>query len=256
MYSHTNALTRLKTETQNTLDFAVLNCNAIPLLKMTINKMAKGDATLKLANPDFFKNSSIPQQLKGYATNYKFNMSKFILLSNFSFFEAYVIDAINEMIIFHQGFDSFAGEAKTRLANSLNPTNSDLLKDRAKLQDSYKPDKNLKYIKHTSNLKKLGYKFPSEYFSPFGIMALEERLGKLRSVEIPDILVDALNFPLSENDKCEFHKIRDIRNKIAHGSCKELGFKHAMNYNKFLRELAVRIDKFLVENYFVIERFA
>ena len=77
----------------------------------------------------------------------------------------------------------------------------------------------------------------------------------LKSVEIPNVLIYGLHLNLSTSDVNRFHSIRDTRNKIAHGESLHLDIRYVMNSNKFLRELAVRIDRHIVDNFFVIEKF-
>jgi len=109
VYAHTKAFVRLKDQTQAVLDFSILVCNAIPLLKMTIKNVEKGKEHTNLAKPDYFKGKPNQEKLKCHAQEYKENLSKYVLLSNFSFFEAYVIDAVNEIFEFHGGGGTNAG---------------------------------------------------------------------------------------------------------------------------------------------------
>ena len=256
MYANTEAFVRLKKQTQAVLNFTVLISNSVPLLKMTIKNIEKGIESAQLANPDYFKGEQNQDQLKGYAAEYKENLSKYILLSNFSYFEAYVSDAIEEIFNFHGGAQKMMEAERLRCQMHVNPTKESVIENRRKLQDSYKKHKNLKYQKHTNLLKSENFKFPSELLSSYGVLKLADELKSLKSVGIPNILVDGLHFPMPEDDIKEFHRIRDIRNNIAHGQTKSFDMPSAMKYNKFLRELSVKIDSHIVNNYFVIEKFA
>lgn len=256
MYAHTESFITLREQSQSVLDFAVLIANSVPLLKMTLKKIDQNVAGMQLANPDYFKGQQNPGQLKQFAQQYKNNLGKYVLLSNFSYFEAYVSDAIDEIFKFHGGVEAMIAASQLRCSKHVNPTDVDIVNNRKKLQDSYDRHKKPKYMKYTNLLKKKNFKFPSELLSAYGVRKLKEDLKNLRSVGIPDILMTGLHFDMKEAEVQEFHKIRDIRNAIAHGKRKTLDIPRAMECNRFLRDLAVRIDNHIVSNYFVIEEFA
>lgn len=255
MYPNTKAFNRLREQTQAVLDFTVLISNAVPLLKMTIKQIERGDAKVQLAKADYFKGEQNQRLLKESASEYKSNLSKYVLLSNFSYFEAYVSDATNEIFEFHGGIEKMIKAARERCKQHVNPEDESIINSRRKLQDSYTASKDQKYIKHTNQLLKLNYKFPSELLSSYGIIKLNEELKNLKSKGIPSLLVDGLHFPMSKTEVDEFHRIRDIRNRIAHGKRKSYDMPNAMKCNRFLRELAVRVDSHIVNNYFIIEKF-
>lgn len=194
--------------------------------------------------------------MKSYAKEYKSDLSKYILLSNFSYFEAYVINSIEEIFKFHGGFDVMLKESQLRCNQDINSNDAFVTLNKKKLQDSYDEKKKQKYEKHTKELKKVNYKFPSELLSSYGVIKLKEELKNLKSVGIPDILINGIHMNINDDDVKEFHRIRDIRNSIAHGKNKGFDITAAMQCNTFLRNLAVKIDKHIVGNYFVIERFS
>jgi hypothetical protein len=256
MYAHTESFKVLKNQTQEILDFAVLIDNSVPLLKMTIKNIEKKVDGINLANPDFFTRPPDNEQLKNYAKEYKNNLSKYVLLSNFSYFEAYVINSIEEIFEFHGGFDNMLKASQLRCNQHIDSSNDIVKQNKRKLQDSYDKKKKEKYEKYSNLLKQVNYKFPSELLSSYGIMKLKEELKNLKSIGIPDILINGLHLFLSDDDIKEFHRIRDIRNSIAHGKNQGFNMKSAMKCNTFLRDLSVKIDKHIVNNYFVIERFS
>ncbi len=131
-----------------------------------------------------------------------------------------------------------------------------LIEVRRHLQDSFSKRKCQKYEKYTQLLKEKNYKFPSELLSSYGVIKLNDELQKLRSVGIPDILSNGLHFALSEKETTNFHRIRGFRNDIAHGRRNDFTVSSAMECNRFLRELAVRIDNHIVTNFFVIEAYS
>lgn len=256
MYPNTESFLRLRAQTQAVLDFTVLISNSVPLLKMTIKNIEKGINGIQLANPDYFKGDQNQEQLKSYAADYKINLSKYLLLSNFSYFEAYVSDAIEEMFKFHGGSEQLINDARRRCRKHINPSDTVINENRKKLQDSYKKKNDGKYRKFTNLLQEYNFKFPSELLSSYGVQKLKDELKNIKSVDIPSLLIDGLLFPMTEDDVEEFHRIRDIRNSIAHGKCKSFDMPSAMICNKFLRNLSVQIDSHIVNNFFIIERFS
>lgn len=155
-----------------------------------------------------------------------------------------------------------------RRNNHLNLIKEGILRDKRKLQEPHKKKNWQKYEKHQSALEnETEFRFPSELISPYGMKYLIETIqGKnFRSALIPEILEIGLGIDLSEkinkhedlNDKDlreTFEIIRDWRNSIGHGTSGDLGLLKAMDMIRFLRYLAVKTDKHLVENFFVLER--
>lgn len=255
MYAHTQSFFILRDQTQTVLDFAVLISNSVPLQKMTIKKIEKGVEGIQLAKPDYFKGDPNQDQLKEYAKNYKVNLSKYVLLSNFSYFEAYITNSIQEIFEFHGGYKAMVKASQTRSNKHIDSDDEKVVDARRRLQDSFDKKNEQKYRKYTQILKKQNYKFPSELLSSYGVIKLNEELKSLRSEGIPAILSNGLNFSISKKEISEFHRIRDFRNGIAHGKLKDFTMPTAMECNRFLRNLSVRIDNHIVTNFFIIEKF-
>lgn len=253
MISNTKALNVLRTQIQEVYDFAVLNCYSVPSLKMRMKDIEKGIEGIRLPNPDYFKGSITLDELRNKAQNYKTNLCKYVLLSSFSFFESYVISAINEMIDFHGGRDDFLKLSQLKTSQFINNSSRQLTIYKRKLQEYFKSGKKEKYNKYYQLLEKDNYRFPTQLLSPYGVKKLIEVLDTIRSVDIPDVLAYGLNMNLGEATTEQFHNIRNIRNMIAHGDTVKLDLKKVGSYNKFLRDLSIKIDKHLVEHFFVIE---
>lgn len=107
MIAHTQAFQRLKDETQEVLDFAILVSYAVPFLKHDIKQAQEKDETLldtKLMpfRPDNFERDKISiGKVKDSASKYKKEVAKSIRLVGFSYFEVYVGDVILEILDFH-----------------------------------------------------------------------------------------------------------------------------------------------------------
>ena len=257
MYAHTDAYMTFKKQTQQVLDFAVLIASSVPELKKTIKLSKKeGEKTTHLAKIDFFNAPSSPNELLSYSQQYKSELSKYVILSNFSFFEAYVTDVIDEMFKFHGGKEEMIRKTKDRCKGHIDPSGSSIIESRKKLQDSYKKKNHQKYKKHTSILKKQNFKFPSELLSHYGLKKVKDELKKIKSAEMPDLLQDGFHIDLTDDEVKGFHTIREFRNKIAHGNKNRFNLREAMECNKVLKNLAVKIDRHFVKNFFIIEVYS
>lgn len=254
MIGHTNAYLRLREQIEEMFDFTVTVCYAVPSLKEQIRVVRKGIAT-NLPKPDYFDNNVPLEAVQKRAENYKLKLARYLLLSSFSFFEAYVKDGILEMVEFHGGTDQFINTAERRALSSVDISDENIHELKRKLQEPEKPVKHLKYKKFSRQLANTDYKFPSELLASYGVRFLINKVNNLKSVDIPELLEHGLHL---EIDAQRFHQIRDARNKIAHGKIKEISvsFQDAMEMNQDLRNFATKIDKHLIENFFIMEKYA
>lgn len=257
MKTHTDAYYRLKRQIEDAFDFAVIVCYAVPLLKRQIKAIEEGKMAPRPFRPDYFVyDKTSREKMREKTANYKSALSSYILLSSFSFFEAYVNSAIKELIDFHGGKTEFIAIAERRARKFMSLTSNEIKNHKRRLQEPIKPSKIEKYEKHTKALKDLGYRFPTELFSAYGVLMLIKKLKRLKSHNIPYLLRDGLHMDLDDKTIKEFHKIRDKRNKIAHGTIIRLSLKEVMGMNRYLNDLAQKIDQHLVKYFLVIEKFA
>lgn len=59
-------------------------------------------------------------------------------------------------------------------------------------------------------------------------------------------------------DQClvdEYHKIRDMRNKIAHGDNVSLTIKQASNMSKSLRDISYKLNCHIIKYFLISENF-
>lgn len=267
MIARTNSFERLKSEQQKILDFAVLICHAIPNVKKTIKGNEAKVEHFSIPNPDYF-NLVHQDNLKELSKHYKVNLSKYLIISSFSFFEAYFKSVLEELIDFQGGTDKFietiSDRHKTIIAQN---NNEELKKHKRKLQEPFKKKNIKKYELHSNKLmRSTEFKMPSELFSTLGIKYLFELVSsdRFRSVMIPELLEKGLLLDLGEKInkssslrektlKETFDSMRDLRNRISHGDNPNIDFSKAMDYIRFLRFLSVKIDKHLIENFFILE---
>src|SRR3546814_10181257 len=97
MISHTDACKVYRDLGQAHLNFVVLSCHAVPALKAELS-VPGGAATVP---PDHFKaGSNTASELLSYADDYHEELARSALITVFSYFEAYVKDALTEIVDF------------------------------------------------------------------------------------------------------------------------------------------------------------
>ncbi|MBL7785799.1 MAG: hypothetical protein JNM36_07825 [Chitinophagales bacterium] len=266
MLTHTQSFNRLKKEQQEILDFAVLVCHAIPNIKKTIRGEEEGIPYFSLANPDYFSKEA-EDRIKKLSKHYKENLSKYLIISSFSFFEAYFKAVIEEMMDFHGGKESLINNVKERHKRMLETIDDTVILDKRKLQEPPKRKNKMRYEKHISQLQQnASYRMPSELFAAIGAKYILDLVSsdRFRSAMIPDLLEYGFLMDLNskinkshdlreKNLKETFDSMRDIRNRISHGDNPTIDFAKAMDYVRFLRNFAIKIDKHLIEHFFVLE---
>jgi hypothetical protein len=112
-----------------------------------------------------------------------------------------------------------------------------------------------RYRTASQALASKNFRFPGELLASYGIKSLIEDAKKLKAVQIPDLLQTAFALPLTPKEVEQFHKIRDERNKVAHGSAGHLDMRKVTAMGIFLRDLAVKTADHLSEHFFVIEKY-
>ncbi|MHA7966706.1 HEPN domain-containing protein [Paenibacillus sp. CAU 1782] len=244
---------KLKEQIQSSFDFVYVVCQAVPCMKLQASLVQKKQIP-SLPSPDYFKVSNSIEQIRGQAQNYKPELCKYILLSSFSYFEAFVIDIVRELIDFHGGSDAFEGRAEQQNKLAINNQYEKYLKEKVAL---YKRVPNHRDRQRSSSrtLIAADFVFPSQLFSSFGIKMLIEQLGNLKSVDIPKYMKRVFNLELEEEQVKKYHTIRDLRNQIAHGNSVELDLKQVNQMNNELRQIALTIDQHLMNHFFISEEF-
>lgn len=96
MIPNSKAYAVLRDKSQEFLDFAVLTCTSVPTLVHEIN--AQGVTNLK---PDHFKGVPDGTRLIAYAADYQIALSRMIVITLFSYFEAYIQAVLSEIVDFH-----------------------------------------------------------------------------------------------------------------------------------------------------------
>jgi antitoxin component of MazEF toxin-antitoxin module len=261
--SYTSAFVKWKAQTQDAFEFSVLVCSAVPVLKRNIRLYEKG-VIKELARPDYYGPSRNltddekhrnKEQLKQKSVGYRSKLSKYILISNFSFFEAYVIDALKEMIDFHGGREGFIEKSKRRGELQIKNESPEIEVIRRKIRRQDKPSRVSSYKAASAKLTEKGYIFPSDLLSAYGARMLIQKISNMSANDIPDVLVDGLHMEIDDNRVLEYHNSRELRNRIAHGDSVNLTIEQVTNMSKALRSLVLDIDQHLLRYYFISENY-
>ncbi len=109
---NTKSYLKLREQIQESFDFVYVVSQAVPCLKLQSSLIKKG-VVKELPNPDYFTQPNPLIQINKQVKGYKVELSKYTLISSFSYFEAFVIDIIEELIKFNGGVDEFKHRAKT-----------------------------------------------------------------------------------------------------------------------------------------------
>lgn len=244
-------------QSQSLIRFAVLVSYSVPALRDEI-AAAAASARPWTRKVDFFHKSdqSTPTVLLQTEKTYEQLLATYLLIAQFSFFEAYISDSIQELIDFQGGEKDLLERTARRSKRFLAPVDQKLAKDKRKLQTTEKPNATNAYWTSARTLSAKGFRFPGELFSLYGLKTLILKLKKLKAHEIPSILVDALQLDLSVGEVERLEEIRGIRNGIAHGSPPQLTMRDVVGMNVFLRDIAVKLADHLSEHYLVIEKYA
>lgn len=261
--SYTISYEKFKKQTQDTFEFSVLVCNAVPTLKRNIRLYEKGVVS-ELVKPDHYgaareltddEKLRTKEQLKQISFGYRSKLSKYILLSNFSFFESYVIDVLKEMIVFHGGNEAFLNNSKLWAERQFSSDSPEIEKIRRRVRRKNEP-KHISQAKYAAKLlAEKNYRFPSALFSGYGAKMLLQKIANISANDIPNMLKDGLHMAFGEQQVLEFHNIREFRNKIAHGESVNLTIEQVTDMCKTLRTIALNLDQHLLRYYFISETF-
>jgi len=255
MLAHTKAFATYRSLSQQHLDFAALVCTAVPALKPELS-----DLTTPLNHaPDHFKvKPDTKKQLAKHAANYQSELARTNLITIFSYFESYVRGAVQEVITFHGGDNAFRDLALRRASIFLKAPPPAIEASKRKLQEPARMAKKGKYIAHSKKLDEGGFRFPTEllaYFGSVNLIAKSKDKTGMRAWEIPDILQNGLLYPLSTPERKLFNDCRKLRNDIAHGKAPTVTLKQSLNFASALHTFAAKVDRHLVEHFFVLQSF-
>jgi hypothetical protein len=253
----TQAYQKFKDQMDALWNFGLMICYAVPTLKKNIKAVEEGIPNYAIPRNDLFAHDdSSPSELRILAKDYKERLTSYLWLSSFSFFEAFVSGALQELIDFHGGAEPFIKSAEKHAQEAVNKNHPrEILSSRSRLSGVFAPHKVQRYKKHTRVLQRHAYSFPSELLAAYGIRMLVSRAGELKAADIPSLLIQGLHFEFTADMRTRYDKYRKIRNDIAHGAQSQHSLKEAFDVRKNLGKLASQIDEHIVANFFIMEIF-
>lgn len=251
---NTQAYLRWREQTQAAFDFCVLVSHAIPTLKRQMSLVDKGIIP-SLPKPDYYAKISSNATLREKAQTYKKQLAAYLVISLFSYFEAYVIDAIQEMFAFHGGVAQFQAKAAERDKMFMQAISTDAYGSKRILRGKRDKAKIAQYKASARKLAAIGYRFPSELLSSFGVKMLNQKVGNLKANDIPELLMHGLHLELDADTIQKYHEFRNIRNSLAHGRRVELSIKEVSERNEVLRKMAYALDVHLNEHFMIFEDY-
>ena len=246
---NTQAFLTLRLQTQAVFDFIVTVSYGVAALRRQLQLLDKGVITA-LPLPDGFHPNNTPDQLREMAKVYKQQLAASSFLSLFSYFEAFVKNIIRETVSFHGGADALKALAE-RHDREFIREEYDLEKLKRRVRRKREPGRVDQHEKYTRELLKLGYRFPSELFSTYGVRMLIQKVENLRAADIPDILTHGLHMPIDQSALEAYNEARETRNRIAHGTHVPLSIRDVAQKNDVLRRLSVELDRH-INLYFMI----
>lgn len=247
---HSQAYLRLKSQSQESFNFIVLVCNAVPALNAYM-KAVEHNSAPKIPDADYFSGHQSHSALRAYKEQYKRTLGRFVLITAFSYFESYIIDLLKEIVLFH-GFDNVAQDIKSRIDKIV--PDSQLSAHRKKIQKYFNQNKRESYESPLKVLSEADYPLPSDIFTFQGLKQIANCAVDAKARDIPDILESYLFFKFEQSRRERYHLIRDKRNEIAHGRVSEIDFKEAIEINNYLRDLALDIDMHTIEHFMIIDK--
>ena len=239
----------------------MLFSHAVPALRRVLaSPNISAQVPLKPAD-NFPHDKSSGVTLLSFATDYDRDLAHLMLMSVFSYFEAYVRGALREVYDLQGGRDAFlvlAHDRATRYWNSVQPA---VLDAKRKLQTRDKAGRVDRLRKYSRKLNDLGFVFPPDLFAVYGALCLARKLepkgrNAFRAYEIPDLLSEALLLKVTKAERRQYGEIRELRNDIAHGAAPRLTVHPAIKKTNFLRKWAARIDGHIGEHFLVLARYA
>jgi hypothetical protein len=261
MVPNTKSYLAFKAESERLINLAVLFSHAVPVLSQVLGS-PEASALVSLKPADNFPhdNTTGPVLLT-WTLGYGEDLARIVLLSVFSYFEAYVRGALQEVYDFQGGPQAFIDLAEKRVTRHWNSSPSKVAEAKRKMQSPDDKAKVEKLRKYTRVLVDAGFAFPPDLLAVYGARQLAKKLDRrgrnaLRAWEIPDLLSNALLLKISEAERLKYDDLRDLRNDIAHGSVPPLSVHDAIKKTTNLRTWAARIDAHIGKHFLVLAKYA
>lgn len=257
----TSAYSAFKGEAERITNLAVLFSHAVPVLTRVIkDPAAAASVALKPADNFPHDNSDGPTLLQ-FAMGYDQALARLIVLSVFSYFEAYVSAALGEVFDLQGGLENFKRIAARRATKHWTLPPGPIAEAKRRLQTRDDRAKIDRFKKFSNVLDEARFAFPPDLLAQYGAQQLAKKIepkGRqaLRAHEIPDLLADALLCPPTPAERHVFEDIRSLRNKVAHGAAPALTVHSAIKKSTSLRKWAGRIEAHIAEHFLVLAKYS
>ncbi len=261
MVPNTKSYLSFKRESERLVNLVVLFSHAVPVLTRVLGS-PEASALVSLKPADNFPHDTASgSKLLNWAAGYGQDLAHTIILSVFSYFEAYVRGALQEVVDFQGGPQAFVDLAERRVTRHWKSAPSEVAEAKRKMQTPDDKAKVGKLRKYTDVLVDAGFAFPPDLLSVYGARQLAKKLDRkgrnaLRAWEIPDLLSNALLLKVSATERSMYDGLRDLRNDIAHGSVPALSVHTAIKKTTALRTWAARIDQHIGNHFLVLAKYS
>jgi hypothetical protein len=261
MTKHTKAYLAFKTEAERLANFVALVSHAVPVLRRVIAQPSVASQIPLKPADNFPHDRSTEETLDSWAKGYDAELARLVVLATFSYFEAYVKGVLGEIFELQGGAPQFIAHATKRVTRNWGAPSPEIAGAKGKLQKPDNKSRAERARKFTRILEKEGYRFPSEILAVYGAKQLQLRIDpksrqEVKAAGIPDLLSDALLLQVTKAQRQLFDELRMLRNDIAHGALPSVTVQDAIKTTTALRKWAVRIDEYVVQHFFVLEKYA
>ena len=267
MSRNTNAYLAFKAESERLTNLVALFSHSVPVLRRVLNS-PQATALVPLKPADSFPHDkSDGATLLQWAKDYEQDLSRMIVLTVFSNFEAYIRAVLLEIFDRQGGIESFITLSEKRSTRFWASAPWELTQAKNKLQTIDKKGKADRSRKYSKLLSSAGFSFPPDPLAAYGARKLAEKLQAnpskaFRAWEIPDLLSEALLFKATVAERRSYEELRLLRNDVSHAgpAGRSLGgtlnLHGAIKKTTSLRKWASRIDAHIEEHFLVLAKYA
>jgi len=250
----TKSYTKYRKEYIELWNFASMISYSVPALNKTIKGVEESIPNYSMVKSDIFKHDSTNiQNIKQSIKTYKKQLSSYLWITNFAFFEAYINGLLDEFIKFINDTNNYQKNIKEDIITKMKYNKTIVTNSIRKLQKPFEQGKEQQYQKYTKEYKSKGFYFPKEYYSYYGFKKFLEIINDLRAKDIPEILSGVFLFDFSHEDLKKYIEYKDKRNNIAHGVTVNYSMYDTIGMFDFFNKLAFKIDQHILNNFFIRE---
>lgn len=261
MVPNTTSYKTFRKQSERLTNLTVLFSHAVPVLSRVL---ASADAStlVPIKPPDNFPNDrATGPMLRMWSAGYSQDLAYTMVLSVFSYFEAYIRGALQEIFDRQGGREAFIDLAKKRVTRHWNLAPAEIAQAKRGLLGADDKTKAGRLKKYTKVLVDAGFAFPPDLLAIYGAEQLAKKIepkgrNAFKAHEIPQLLADSIRFKVGEKERVMYEELRLLRNEIAHGSNPPLSIHDAIKKTTELRDWASRIDEHIGNHFLVLAKYA